>query len=171
MSGYLLSLVGLAFAQVVFYEFSPKQAFKISGFLFIFYLILFSFVKGLQFFCGLYSISFYEVQLLAIVLFFAFGGKPLGFPHIGKASQALPPFYFFSGLWMSMNWLGMPEISGWPGGFLGPLLASLSLPILSGIKERLGLQDAPRACSGLPLLFLSTGFFLLGLTFLIRFSH
>lgn len=171
MSGHLVGLVSLAVAQVLLYQVHPKKALKSAFFLGAFYLLLFSFAHGLRLFCATFSISFYELPLLALSLWLVFGKTLKGVPRFEKMFFEVPNFYFFSGFWISLMWIGMfrdhniVEGAGWS------FFAVVALPILAGLRQRLRLSSPLRSFEGLPLFLISTGFFLLALVFLLKFNN
>ena len=182
MNGLLFELVGLASAQVIFYRIHPKQAVKTFWLLTFFYFFLFSFTEGLRIFCNRFLISFYELPLLALALFLVFGRGIRGFPRFQSAFREAPDFYLFSGLWVSLIWLGGFPPAGQVqtpanithallNGFFQSFFAAFSLPILAGIKERIALLNPPEEFRGLPIFLMVTGIVLLGLIFFTHFSN
>ena len=182
MNGFLFELVGLASAQVIFYRVNPKQAVKTFWLLAFFYFFLFSFTEGLRIFCNRFLISFYELPLLVLVLFLVFGRGVRGFPRFQIAFREAPDFYLFSGLWVSLIWLGEFPPAGQVqaqanithallNGFFQSFFAASLFPILAGIKERMVLLNPPEEFRGLPLFLMATGIVLLGLVFFIHFSN
>ncbi len=177
---YLAELIGLVSAQAVFYQVSSKQALKTFWLLGLFYFFLFSFVQGLQIFCNLFFISFYEVPLLSLALFFVFGRGVIGFPSFQKAFREVPDFYLFSSLWISLIWIGFfsgqdrePEqaIQSLLNGFVWSFVTALMFPILVGIKEKFVLMNPPNEFRGLPIFLIATGILLLSLVFFIPFNN
>ena len=171
-------LIGLAIGQVLLYRISSKQTLRTFWFLSLFYFFLFSFVQGLRIFCSSFSISFYEIPLLGLVLFFVFGNGVSGFPRFQKTFLNIPDFYLLSGLWVSLIWFG--EFSGaeesvsvstsLTNGFLQSFFAASLFPVLAGIKERLALLNQPNEFRGLPIFLISAGLLLLGFVFFLPFS-
>ena len=166
------SVVGLALAQVLLYRIDSRQALRAFGFLGIFYFFLFALVQELKIFCTLFSISFYDLPLLSITLLFVFGREIRRFPRFARAVNSAPQFYLLTSLFMSLIWFKfLPSADSFVRVFLWSFFAALLIPLLSGIKERLLLSNAPDAFRGLPLFLLAAGLLLLGMipwTFLIN---
>ncbi len=165
------ALVGLASAQVLIYQINSKQALRAYLFFGFLYFFLFSFAWGLGIFCDLFSITFYKIPLLSLVLFLVFGRKASGFPRFQKAFQEAPDFYLLSSLWISLIWVAFFQGSSLLSGFFWSFFAALLLSVLAGIKERLALINPPNAFQGFPLFLAAAGFLLLGLHFFINFKN
>ena len=171
MAEYLVSLMGLSLVQLVLYRIDSRRVVQHVWVLILFYLVIFYFAKGLQIFSGLFAISFYELPLFALILMLVFGGGIKRLLVFQKKNNDSRNFYFFSGLWLGLLWLG-PFSQATPLEGLGEsLLATLFLIIMAGIKERLELLQMPASLKGLPILFISGGTFLLGFIFLIHFKN
>ena len=171
MDSRLATVVALASAQVLLYRIDSRQALKTVGFLWLLYLFLFLSAQGVRLFCTFFSLSFYEIPLLSLILFFAFGDGLKRFPRFRKAFLHVPNFYFLSSLWICLAWLGLFSAQDLWSGFSWSFFAALMLPTLTGIKEQLALLNPLRAFTGLPLFLMTVGFVFLGFLFFLKFSN
>ena len=163
--------MGLALAQVSFYRVTSRQALQSFWVLVLFYLLIFYFVKGLEIFCVLFSIPFYEIPFFTVTLFIVFGRGIKGLAHFQKVNSQIPDFYLLSGLWIGLLWLGSFSQVSLFEGLAQSLFGAFFFLILTGIKERLEILDTPMGFKGLPALLISAGTFLLTFLFLIHFRN
>ncbi|GEM_PF-3623652 len=167
-----LSFTSLVLAQIIFYEISSKQALRSCWFLSLFYLLVFTCVQGLVIFCRLFSIAFFVLPILSVMCSFFLGRGLKRIPQFQKKYFALPNFYFFSSLWLSLIWSGYLSDQAVLNakynlieGFVWSWFLAVLFPILAGIKERLELTDLPSGFSSTGLLMVAAGFILLALSF------
>jgi len=166
------SLVALGTLQAWLYRIDSKTALRATGFHALLYFSLLMFVQGLKIFCALFEIQFYEIPLLALILFLVFAPRPLdNFLVFGPTSGWTPNFYLLTGFAIGFLWQTR-EVGGDPlrfaEGYGWSFFAAALLPIFSAIKERLALLDTPAPFRGLPVFVTATGIFLLGL---LSFIH
>ena len=169
MNQWCASLILLAVMQIWFYESSPRRIFGAC----VFYwasiyvsllacelmrriLIELEMAWWLNVMAGLIAVSVGEsAQVLS-----SFSGK-----SIERKRQALPSFFSLSALYLVFAWLNRGHFDFLFQSQIEMMaVATLSLVfllILSGIQERLRLQESPKPFQGLPILMISAAIFLL----------
>ena len=163
---YVLSVI-----QVAFYRVSSKQALRTFGFLGFFYFFLFALTRGLIVFCLLFSMPFCEAPLFFLTVLILFQ-KPIHlFPQFESQKHDPLGFYLFSAIWTGTVWLaflfyGNAGISLaseelYLRAFLWSVFPASVFPVLSGIRERLGVFDSPQFFEGLPIYLIASGIFFL----------
>ena len=154
---------GLALCQALFYRIELRETMSKFRFLWVLYFSLFVLASGVHILCAHFSILFYQVPLLVVILFGAMREGVTWFPRFRRRWRGAPEFYLFSSLWVSICWLSLFAESDFLNGLVWSLVASLLLLFVVGIKARLELADPPIWFSGPPIFCIAVGLFLLGL--------
>ena len=160
MDPHYFAFFTLASAQVLLYRISVKPAFKNFVFLWVFYFSIFTFAEGLNVFCRLFSISFYEIPLFVLAILILFGRKLKGLPKFQKSFRSAPDFYLLSGLWIGLASIDIPaqgRLYQFLFGFFYSYVAAFLLPIMAALKEKLALTNPPEEFSGLPIFLVTAG--------------
>lgn len=156
--------VAPALVQALDYRIKLSQVMQMSRFLWLFYFSIFVLTRAAYILCVWTSALFYVIPLVLIVILPFIQFVQSWRIRFGKRAGAVPDFYILFGVWMAMIWLARGSSEDFLGDLTGSFFASFVFAAVMAIKVRIETADLPNWLRPAPVLFLSAGLLMIGLS-------